>query len=153
MRRFGPLLVLLVLAFAVRVLFPWSDVFTPSGVMLQENDAWYHRRVVELIQQQWPHRPRVDPLGQPGGAPLHHAMLFDYLVAASCPGCGERARDTVLAIAPPVFATLAVALVWLIGRRLGGDRAALAAGLAMALMCWKCWCRRGCSGNCCDWRG
>jgi len=133
MRRFAPLFVLIVLAFAVRVLAPWSNVFTANGVMLQENDAWYHRRVVELIQQQWPRRPRVDPLGQPGGAPLHHAMLFDYLVAAACPGCGEQARDTALALAPPVVGTLAVALAWLIGRRLGGDRVALVAGLAMGL--------------------
>ena len=126
MRRFAPLFVLMVLAFAVRVLAPWSNVFTANGVMLQENDAWYHRRVVELIQQQWPQRPRVDPLGQPGGAPLHHAMLFDYLVAAACPGCGESARDAALAVAPPLLGTLAVALAWLIGRRLGGDRVALA---------------------------
>ncbi|MFN7938054.1 MAG: STT3 domain-containing protein [Bryobacteraceae bacterium] len=133
MRRFAPVFVLLVLAFAARTLPPWNNVFTPNAVLLQENDAWYHRRVVELIHQQWPQRPRVDPLGQPGGAPLHHAMLFDYLVAAACPGCGESARDTALAFAPPVLGTLAVALAWLIGRRLGGDRLALTAGLAMGL--------------------
>ncbi|MBL8176129.1 MAG: hypothetical protein JNK48_15740 [Bryobacterales bacterium] len=133
MRRFAAPFVLIVLALAVRVFAPWQNVFTDSGVLLQENDSWYHRRVVELIQQQWPQRPRVDPLGQPGGAPLHHAMLFDYLVAASCPGCGERARDAALAAAPPVLGTLAVAVAWLIGRRLGGDRTALAAGLAMGL--------------------
>ncbi|MBL8220845.1 MAG: glycosyltransferase family 39 protein [Bryobacterales bacterium] len=117
----------------MRTLSPWDNVFAANGVMLQENDAWYHRRVVELIQQQWPQRPRVDPLGQPGGAPLHPAVLFDYLVAAACPGCGEQARDTALAFAPPVLGSLAVALAWLIGRRLGGERVALVAGLAMGL--------------------
>ncbi|MBS1828884.1 MAG: hypothetical protein JST93_26515 [Acidobacteria bacterium] len=133
MRRFASLFVLVVLAFAVRMLAPWDNVFTPNGVLLQENDAWYHRRVVELIQQQWPQRPRIDPLGQPGGAPLHHALLFDYLVAASCPGCSEQARDTALAVAPAMLGAIAVALCWIIGYRLGGERTALIAGLAMGL--------------------
>jgi hypothetical protein len=52
---------IVVVAFLVRTVPLFSDVFTRGGVNYQDTDAWYHMRLIENLARHFPHRASVDP--------------------------------------------------------------------------------------------
>jgi len=133
------LLVIVALALAIRIYFPWPLVFTPTHVNLLETDAWYHLRVIENLVSQFPHRLQADPYALTEPLFLKVPPLFDWLTAglAVVVGWGqptEQLVKTVTAFLPPVLGALTVVLVFMVGRLAGGSLAGLlAAALAATL--------------------
>ena len=135
----GWLLVIVGVALAIRIYFPWPIVFTPTHVNLLETDAWYHLRVIENLVNQFPHRLQVDPYALTDPQFLKVPPLMDFLVAGAAwiAGWGhpsEALVKTITAFAPPVLGALTVVAVYGVARLAGGSLAGLlAAALAATL--------------------
>src|SRR5690606_7698638 len=111
------------------VWLPADRVFRDGYVDFQ-SDASYHMRVVDHLVANYPHRLTVDPYAAPDGQYVAVAPLFDYVIAtlALIAGAGSPSAavvDHIGALVPPALGTLAVVLVYLLGRRLFDARAAL----------------------------
>jgi oligosaccharyl transferase (archaeosortase A-associated) len=125
-------------ALAVRVLFSYGLVVTPSGVNFQDNDSWYHARAVEHMVANWPHRVRHDPYSIYGGQTVPLAPLLDFVVATAAviAGFGSPSShliEMVAVWAPAVLGALIAIAVFLAGRRLFDSRAALMAAAFVAI--------------------
>ncbi|HEX9367402.1 MAG TPA: STT3 domain-containing protein [Vicinamibacterales bacterium] len=125
-------------ALAVRVVFSYGLVVTPSGVNFQDNDSWYHARAVEHLVANWPHRVRHDPYAIYGGQTVPLAPLLDFVVATAAvvAGLGSPSShlvDVVAAWAPAVLGALIPLPVFFAGRRLFDQRAALLGAAFVAI--------------------
>jgi dolichyl-diphosphooligosaccharide--protein glycosyltransferase len=124
----------------LRVIPAWKTVFAPTGVSLQEGDAWFHARTIHNLLAHFPLRSGFDPyLRYPGGGDIPTGPGWDYLVAAAAwiGGAGSPSRQLVDAIAawlPAILGALTAALVFLLGRRLFGTAAGLFAALWLAVL-------------------
>ena len=135
----GWLLVIVGVALAIRIYFPWPIVFAAGHVNLLETDAWYHLRVIENLVHQFPHRLGVDPYASPGGQFVAVPPLLDFLVAgvALIAGWGhpsEQVVTTVTVFAPPMLAALTVIAVYVVGRLAAGSMGGLLAAALVAIL-------------------
>jgi dolichyl-diphosphooligosaccharide--protein glycosyltransferase len=89
-----------------------ATVLLGYGVVLAENDPYYHMRRVLMILADWPHVPSFDPwIDFPHGAPVVFAPLFDFGIAtlALLAGLKPQQRleiETLAAFVPPVLGAL-----------------------------------------------
>ena len=135
----GWLLVIVGVALAIRIYFPWPLVFTPSHVNLLETDGWYHLRVIENLVSQFPHRLRFDPYATPDGQFVPMPPLFDYLVAgvAWIAGRGHPSEELIRIVAvfaPPVLGALTIVAVYAVARLAAGRVAGLLAAAMAAIL-------------------
>jgi dolichyl-diphosphooligosaccharide--protein glycosyltransferase len=132
------LLVISAGAFALRV-WPALDRIFINGFVNFQGDAWYHMRVVDNLISNYPHRLTLDPYAAAGGQYVGVAPLFDLFVAtiALTVGLGSPSPalvEAVGAFVPPALGTLAVVLVYALGRRLFDSRTGLLAAALLAGM-------------------
>jgi len=126
-------------ALVLRVDTPFQLVFSPTGVRFQGTDAWYHMRLVDNLLGHFPSPIAFDPYAVfPGGAPVPFAPLYDLLIAALAFVLGlgapsEALVDAVGAFVPPVLGALCIAAIYVLGRRLFGRLAGLAAAGFLAV--------------------
>lgn len=133
------LLVISVGALALRSAFSYEFVITPDRVNLQDNDAWYHMRLIDHITANWPARLTRDPFVLPGGQHVPVAPLFDLLVSSVAMAAGlgapsPRTTELAAAWAPAVLGALAPLLVFAAGRRLFDARAGVMGAALVAIM-------------------
>jgi dolichyl-phosphooligosaccharide-protein glycotransferase len=144
-KKFWPVLIpglLLVLCFAValviRVVLPYSDVFTSNGIVFTGNDAYYHMRVAEGLVNNFPRFPGIDPyLVYPGGvSPVGN--FFQWLIALVVWVIGfgaptEHSLNAIGAWIPAVLGALTVIPAFFIAKELWGKHGKWA-GLVGALL-------------------
>ena len=132
-------LLLVALAFVVRVAWPWSTVFAgPSGVRLFDTDSYYHLRHARYAVAHFPHLQAWDPGVYPNGQPRLYAGLFDVSIAAAAlvAGGGHPSELKVIQVAaftPAVLGALSVAALFWLGLVTAGDLAGLVALLLVTL--------------------
>lgn len=119
-------LLIVALAFAIRVAAPWSTVFAgPSGVRLFDTDSYYHLRHARYAAAHFPHLQAWDPGIYPDGQPRRYAGLFDVAIAgaalvAGAGHPGDQLVARVAAFTPAVLGGAAFgALFWLGALTLG----------------------------------
>lgn len=129
---------LFALAFAVRCL-SWPIVFGERGVFPNGFDAYYHLRRIVYTASHFPSSLSFDPyINHPEGAELHWSPLFDGALAMLArllvhPIDREEVLQVLIWI-PPLLGALTVVGTYLLSRRFFGGRAALFAGLLLALL-------------------
>jgi oligosaccharyl transferase (archaeosortase A-associated) len=128
---------IVVAALVLRVVFSYPFVITPAFVNFQDNDAWYHMRLIDSLVAHWPHTVRGDPYV--GGAHIPIAPLFDVLVSgvALAVGFGSpspRQVEIVAAFAPAVMGALLPLPIFAAGARLFGRKAGLYAAALVAIL-------------------
>jgi len=143
-KRGWPVLVVLsliaLLSAYIRIVLPWSRIFTPDGVVLQGNDAYYHTRLIENTIANFPVRMWFDPMTYfPHGSPLYWGPIHDQTVAllALIVGLGHPSTHTIYAVNalfPAVLGVLLVMPTYLIARTLHGKKAGLIAALLVAII-------------------
>lgn len=132
-------LLIVALAFVVRVASPWSTVFAgPSGVRLFDTDSYYHLRHARYTTAHFPHLQAWDPGVYPNGQPRLYAGLFDVTIAAAALVAGgghpsERRVIQVAAFVPAVLGALSVGALFWLGAATAGELAGLVALLLVTL--------------------
>lgn len=126
-------------ALAARAWFSYAFVVRPGGVNFQDNDAWYHARVVDNLAAHWPARFAMDPYAIEGGQRVPLAPLLDITVsgAAVLLGLGHPSMhlvEIVSAWAPAILGALIVIPTYFTGRLLFDGRAGLLAAALVALL-------------------
>jgi dolichyl-diphosphooligosaccharide--protein glycosyltransferase len=125
-------------AVVLRVAFLFDTVFRDAYVNFQDNDSWYHMRLIDNLVRNFPHPMLVDPYFGPEAQPVAVAPLFDLIVAAVAwvVGLGRPSPhtiDVVGAVMPPVLGALVPLPVYWLGRRLFGRVAGLLAAALVAV--------------------
>ncbi len=127
------------IAFAVRVIPNYHSVMTNAGVNFQDNDSWYHMRVVHNIAAHFPRQSGFDPYAILPGGKNAYTDPWDLFIAAVA-GLFALGRpsdwlvDQVGAWLPPVLGALLPIPVFFLARRLFGDSAARWTAFAMAVV-------------------
>ena len=122
-----------------------ATVLLGYGVVLAENDPYYHLRRVLMILADWPHVPSFDPwIDFPHGAPVVFAPLFDFGIAtlALLAGLKPEQRfevETLAAFVPPVLGALTSVATYALARRVVARPASLLAALLVALTPAHAW--------------
>ncbi len=128
------------IAFFLRVYFPYEHVFAGDWVRFQQNDPWYHMRLVENLVQNFPHLISFDPYGfYPDGqirvtAPFYDLLLgfFIWVFGAGSPSKGLI--DTLGAYFPAILGALVTVPVYFIGKALFNKKAGLLAAALIAIL-------------------
>ncbi len=126
------LVLILAMTFFLRVYFPWESVFQ-DPVRYAADDGVYHMRLIEnmVLGDHFPQRLFFDAYTNfPQGTYIIFAPFYDYLIGFVIwiAAWGNPTIETVHAIAPfypPALGTLAVLLVFFIGKNLWGNLAGL----------------------------
>lgn len=129
---------ILLVALALRVWAPWSDVYG-ERVNFLETDAWYHVRLAENQVRHFPHHVTRDPYASTYGQYIAVAPLFSTTIATAAlltrgPSATTDDIERIAALAPAVMGLAAIVAVWLLARRAFDDRAALLAALMAATL-------------------
>ncbi|OGO39925.1 MAG: hypothetical protein A2147_08560 [Chloroflexi bacterium RBG_16_57_8] len=133
------LLVFFGVALWLRVGLPYDKVFTPDGIVFTGNDAYYHMRLVEILVNNFPRFPGVDPYLQYPGAFNLIPSFFQWLLGTIVwiVGFGSPSAhtlDLVGAYFPAVLGSLAVVPVYFIAKALWGRHGRWAGLVAAALI-------------------
>jgi asparagine N-glycosylation enzyme membrane subunit Stt3 len=134
-RRWLPLLIIcLGLGLYFRVAARHHFVFTPTGVNLQETDAWFHAHLAEAFNEQLPTPTQLDPYAtMPHGMRVEAGPLLDLLVVAAVKLTGLPVF-TVCAWCPVVLWLLLLVVVFLLARSIFGPvEAVIATSFAAVL--------------------
>lgn len=126
---------ILALALGVRLaLLLWSGSYHPFG------DPFDYDQLGQSLAEEG--RYRATLFAEPGTASAFRPPAYPYWVAAVYSVFGTPSYDAVR-IAGALLGTLVVLLVWLLGRRVVGERAAWWAALAAALVPSLAWIHAG----------
>lgn len=124
----------------LRISLAYDNVFVGDHVEFQENDPWYHMRLVENLVHHFPHRIVFDPYAlYPRGQTIAIGPFFDVLLGFFIwiIGLGSPSKaliDTVGAYFPAVLGALATIPVYFIGRELFTRNVGLLAAALMAIL-------------------
>lgn len=128
------------IALVVRVVLPYSHVFTSNGVIFTGNDAYWDMRLVSLFVHDFPHFPTIDPYFMYPGGPLTVVPnFFQWVigVGAWIVGLGHPSQhliDVVGAWTPPVMGSLTIIPVYFIAKALWGRHGRWAGLVAATLV-------------------
>lgn len=132
------LLLILALSLWLRIVPSWGNVFQ-NPVKYAADDGVYHMRMIEnmLLGNHFPHRIFFDPYTYfPYGTYIHFAPFYEYPLAFAIwiASFGHPTLEIINKIAPfypPLLGTLAIIVVYFIGKVLWGKSTGLiSAGLA-----------------------
>ena len=139
--KYGFILALILgIAFFFRVYFPYDNVFAGDWVRFQQNDPWYHMRLVENLVQNFPHLISFDPYGlYPNGQEVNTAPFFDLLLGffAWLFGAGSPSKgliETLGAYFPAILGALITVPIYVIGKALFNRIAGLIAAALIAIL-------------------
>jgi oligosaccharyl transferase (archaeosortase A-associated) len=136
--------VVLILIFGIalwlRVGLPYNNVFTSNGIVFTGNDAYYHMRLVQLLVNNFPHFPQIDPALIFSGAPAQViSSFFQWLLGTVVwiIGLGSPSQHTLDVIGvyyPAILGALTVIPTYFIGKTLWGRHGNLAGLIAAGLV-------------------
>jgi dolichyl-phosphooligosaccharide-protein glycotransferase len=136
----GVLLAICILAFLLRVLPRFTDVFGADWVRFGEVDPWYHVRLVQNLLQHFPHQINFDPYTFfPSGQTVPFAPFFDWFLALLVwiIGFGSPSVHTMEVTAayfPAVLGALIAIPVFFIGKALFDKKMGLIAAALVAII-------------------
>jgi dolichyl-diphosphooligosaccharide--protein glycosyltransferase len=128
------------LSFFLRVYFSYNSFFS-EPLKYSFDDGVYHMRIVEnqLLGGHFPSRIFFDPFTNfPNGTFIHFGPLYDYLLSFIIwfLSFGKPTQDIINSVAPyypPLLGSLAILVVYFIGKRIGGFWVGFLAGLISSL--------------------
>jgi dolichyl-diphosphooligosaccharide--protein glycosyltransferase len=143
LKKIGPAFILsliLALSLWLRIGLSWGAVFQ-NPIKYSADDGVYHMRLIEnmLLGGHFPHRIFFDPFTYfPYGTYIHFAPLYEYPLAwvIWLASFGHPTLDSINKIAPfypPVLGTLAILVIYFIGRALWGKATGLMAAALSAI--------------------
>ena len=127
-------------ALAIRILWPYDNVFVDGSVWFRGMDPWYHMRLVDNLVHNFPHLTACDPFTfYPHGIEPPFHPLAGWLIAGTAMLVGGGAPspgtiDATGAIFPAVFGAMAIVPAYFIGRRLYGRLAGAVAAFLLAVV-------------------
>lgn len=128
------------LAFWLRVVPSYSDIFAGQWIKFASNDAYYYMRLVDDMIANFPHLPTVDLyLLYPSGQAIISYHLFARIIAVASwlIGLGNPSQhivDIVGAFTPAVMGALVVLPVYFISKALWGKVAGLMSASLIAIL-------------------
>jgi len=130
---------IVVIGAALRVWFPYRNVFTAGFVNWQTHDSWYHMRLIDYAARNFPYALGNDAFAAPGGQRVPIGPLFDWMVAGAAQllGAGHPSTgllEAVAAYAPVALALVTIVAVFAVGRRLFDSLVGLFAAALLATM-------------------
>ena len=134
------LIAIVSLAFYIRAVLPYNNVFLGDIVRFGGNDPWYHMRLVENTIRNFPHRIFFDPYTHfPVGDVLHFGPLYDQMIAliALIVGLGSPSLHTIEVVGayfPAVLGALVVLPVYFIGKGVFDKRVGLLSALVVVIL-------------------
>lgn len=127
-------------AFLIRTVPPYNDIFVGQWIKFASNDAYYYMRLVDGMVANFPHLPSVDPyLVYPDGQSIITFHLFARLIASISWAIGlgaptQHLINIVGAFVPAIMGALVVVPVYFIGRALWGSVAGLLSAALIAVL-------------------
>ncbi len=127
-------------AYYLRVVLPYDQVFGSDWIKFSSNDAYYQMRLVDNLVRNFPHLNRFDPyIIYPGGDTVGGFRFFNWLLAGiiwliGLGSPGQHTVDVIGAYIPAVLGALTVIPVYFIGRELFGKWAGVIAAGLIAIM-------------------
>ncbi|MBE9506189.1 MAG: glycosyltransferase family 39 protein, partial [Chloroflexi bacterium] len=146
LRPTGRLLIIAVVAgsvavaLAIRILWPYDNIFVDGSVWFRGMDAWYHMRLVDNLVHNFPHMTAFDPFTwYPHGVEPPFHPLAGWLIAGAAMVAGGGAPSPAIinatgALFPAVLGALAIVPAYFIGRRLYGRLAGAVAAFLLAVL-------------------
>jgi oligosaccharyl transferase (archaeosortase A-associated) len=134
------LVVLFGIAFYLRVVLPYSQIFVGDWIKYTITDAYYFMRHVDNLVYNFPHVLSFDPFQYfPSGATLPGQNFFAYFVGtiAWLAGLGSPTQHTIDLVGvflPPILGALTVVPVYFIGKILFNRWAGLLCAGMIAIM-------------------
>ena len=116
--------IIVCLAFALRVIFPYDYVFSGQWIKFTGTDAYFHMWIVDNIVHNFPSVSSFNPyLIYPGGGEVTGHLFFDYLLAAVIwlIGLGAPTQHTIDIVSvyfPAILGALVVIPTYFIGKAL-----------------------------------
>jgi dolichyl-diphosphooligosaccharide--protein glycosyltransferase len=142
---FSALILIMFVAFAIRILPMRWEIPLGNDLHLSEFDAFFEYRVASymvnngLLSPYWPHQWIYTQLWYPEGVnmasdslpsvPMTGAVLFDLISALGVP----IDLMSFCSILPPIFGALCVLIMYFIGKDIGGKAVGMLAALFLAL--------------------
>ena len=122
------------IAFCVRALVPFYNVFQAGFINFQETDAWFHVRIMENLVRHFPFRLLVDPYGSIlDGQTVVTGPFYDWIPAfLALPFPGEL--QTIAAWYPAVLGVGVIVAVFLLAEAVFDARTAALAALIAAFL-------------------
>jgi len=125
-------------ALAIRIAWPYSNIFVDGNVWFRGMDAWYHMRLVDNLMANFPHTTAFDPFTRyPHGIEPPFHPLTGWLIGATAMLFGgsssAHAVDVAGAVFPAVLGSLTVIPAFVIGRRLFGPVAGAVGAVVLAI--------------------
>ena len=127
-------------ALAIRILWPYDNIFVDGSVWFRGMDSWYHMRLVDDLVHNFPQLTAFDPFTRyPHGIEPPFHPLAGWLIAggAMLAGGGSPSPeiiDKAGALFPAVLGALAIVPAYFIGRRLYGRLAGAVAAFLLAVL-------------------
>ncbi len=132
--------VIAAIAFILRTVLSYSQIFKGDWIKYSSADAYYQMRLVDNLAVNFPSASNFDPyLLYPGGISLAQTHLFNNLIATVSSVFGivtpsQRAIDIVGVFTPPVLAALTIVIVFFIGRELIGKWGGVFSAALLAIL-------------------
>ncbi|MBN1151720.1 MAG: glycosyltransferase family 39 protein, partial [Dehalococcoidia bacterium] len=127
------------LALAIRIAWPYPNVFVDGNVWFRGMDAWYHMRLVDSFIANFPLTTEYDPFSwYPHGIEPPFHPLTGWLIGGTAILFGggtpsAHAVDVSGAVLPAILGSLTVVPAYFIGRRLFGPVAGAVSAIALAI--------------------
>ncbi len=128
------------LAFILRTVLSYSQIFTGNWIKYSSADAYYQMRLADNLAINFPSGSNFDPyLLYPGGVSIAHTHLFNNLIGGVSSLFGlvtpsQHTIDVVGVFTPPVLAALTVIIVYFIGRELIGKWGGVFSAVLLAIL-------------------
>ncbi len=114
------LMLILILAFSLRVLLPWDTVFTKDGIRFLEVDTYSHMRAIDwLTHNNTLSVNTIDPyISYPDIGGINATLLDKIIDFIFFVFGGKVSSDTIAAFTPPVLAMLTTLVVFFLASTL-----------------------------------
>ncbi len=125
--------IIVIIAFLIRVIPQWGEVFQWGTVVFRGTDPWYHMRIAEWTAINFPKPMLFDTfLVYPNGSQIGFTPLLGWIVAAiSKLGINI---NYVGAFLPPIFGAFTSIGVYLLGKELWGKPVGFMGAIFVALL-------------------
>jgi len=126
------------IALAIRIVWPYPNIFVDGNVWFRGMDAWYHMRLVDNLMANFPHATAFDPYSwYPHGLEPPFHPLTGWLIGGTAMLFGGSASADAVNVAgavfPAILGSLTVIPAYVIGRRLFGPLAGAVSAIVLAI--------------------
>jgi dolichyl-phosphooligosaccharide-protein glycotransferase len=123
------------LAFYVRAIVPFNNVFAGGVTAFAMDDAVFHMRLVENLLENFPHRLSYDAFTlYPYGSVLSWGSLFDVIIGSLSLLFGVENLNLIGALVPAIMGALVTIPVYYIGKEIFNKKAGLFGAFIVAII-------------------